>query len=87
MLLHPVELPAWFTVPSCLVKFDMVQTEESTDGRAWTRRGALCPLCCGYSMRREYGLDCVVNPDGSPGPAHAKLLMRDETQIRLLTTR
>ena len=75
-------LPAWYTVPSCCILSDMVQTEASADGSEWDRRTAACPLCCGDEMRHTYYLRNVIQPDGTPGKFHAELeALADEKMV------
>ena len=61
----PPCVPAWCTVPSSLVAFEMVQSDDSTDGSFWYRNSSTC----GGPFKKSYDLVEVYKPDGK---AHHK---------------
>ena len=68
-------VPAYCTLPSCCVAFNMVQTDDSKDGSRWARNSSSC-ACCGdpnAKMKYTYDLVEVLKPDGTPGRYHEKI--------------
>jgi len=50
--------PGWFTIPSSLVAFEMVQAEGSSDGSFWRRNSSTC----GQPFKHTYDLVEVFRP-------------------------
>ena len=68
-------MPAYCTLPSCCVAFNMEQTDDSHDGSRWARNSSSC-ACCGdpnAKMKYTYDLVEVLKPDGTPGRYHEKI--------------
>jgi len=60
-------VPAWFTIPSCCIHFEMEQTDfagpgQALDGKNWIRKS----YCCGKAFQvNEYELAQVYDSDGN----------------------
>jgi len=57
---------AWVTIPKCCFAFEMVQTDDSTDGTSWKRNNSRC----GSDFEFYYDLKEVYTPEGKVGKYH-----------------
>jgi len=64
-------MPGWFSVPTCIMAFEMVQADDSTDGSSWKRNSS----ACGSDFKLSYNLQEVFTPEGQPAKYHDQLAM------------
>jgi len=62
-------LPVMCSVPKCCFAFEMVQTDNSTDGTSWNRNTSTC----GSDFQLSYHLKEVYTPEGEVGKYHDEL--------------